>query len=39
VRNDREAQCTWPPLAVPFDAALREATRFVFAETDPLGVI
>jgi hypothetical protein len=39
MRGERGAECTWPPLSAPFDAALREATRFVFEETDPLGVI
>ena len=39
MHSDREAQCAWPALAAPFDAALRDATRFVFEETDPLGVI
>lgn len=37
--SDRAPQCTWPPLAPPFDAALRDATDFVFQEADPVGVI
>ena len=37
--SDRIAQCRWPPLSATVDAALREATRFVFAEVDPVGII
>jgi hypothetical protein len=36
---DPIAQCTWPALAAPFDAALRQATQYVFAEVSPVGVI
>lgn len=36
---DRLSQCRWPALAEPFASALRDATAFVFAETEPLGVI
>ncbi len=36
---DRLAQCTWPPLAEPFAAALRAAVEFIFAEVDPVGIV
>jgi predicted nucleotidyltransferase len=39
VPDDLIRQCAWPPLAAPFDASLQQATRFVFAEVRPVGVI
>lgn len=37
--SERILQCTWPPLSPPFGVALQEATRFVFQETDPVGIV
>jgi hypothetical protein len=37
--SDRLAQCSWPPLAAPFDLALRDAVQFIFGEVDPIGII
>ncbi len=37
--SSRIRDCAWPSLAAPFDSALREAVRFVFAEVDPAGII
>jgi uncharacterized protein (TIGR02246 family) len=31
--------CTWPPLASPYDEALREAVAFILREVDPVGII
>ena len=36
---DLIAQCAWPALAAPFAASLQAATRLVFAEVHPIGVI
>ncbi len=36
---DRLQQCTWPVLPPPYDGALRDATAFVFDETEPAGII
>ena len=32
-------QCTWPPLASPYDEALREAVVFILREVDAVGII
>lgn len=32
-------RCHWPPLAPPYDVALRAAVAFVFVELDPVGII
>jgi hypothetical protein len=37
--SDPLERCQWPDLAPAFDAALRDAVRFVFDEVDPIGVI
>ena len=39
MNSDQFQRCTWPPLSAPFDAALRDAVRFVFGETKPSGII
>ena len=31
--------CTWPPLAPPYDEALREAVAFILQEVDAVGII
>ena len=32
-------RCTWPPLASPYDEALREAVAFILREVDAVGII
>jgi predicted nucleotidyltransferase len=33
------ARCRWPPLAAPYDEALRQAVAFVLAEFQPVGIV
>jgi predicted nucleotidyltransferase len=32
-------QCRWPPLAEPFDKALRDAVAFIFGQVEPIGIV
>ena len=37
--DGRLAECRWPDLPAPYDAALREATADVFEVAEPIGII
>jgi len=37
--TDRLDRCDWPPLASPYDGALRDAVAEVMAVSDPVGIV